>query len=80
MEKVDVKAIRKALSRAIGSKVIVRTNKGRRRFDVDEGVISEVYPHLFMIDINREEEMTKRVSYTYTDVLTKDVQLRLCTE
>lgn len=79
MEKVDVKAVRRALSRAIGSKVIVRANKGRRRFDVREGVISEVYPHIFMIELDKNDT-SKTVSYTYTDVLTKDVQLRLCTE
>ena len=34
-----------------------------------------------MIEINDSEDDTaKTVSYTYTDILTKDVQLKLCTE
>ena len=81
MEKVDVKAVRNAVYRAIGSKVLVKANRGRHRFDVNEGVIKEVYPHVFMIEINdSEDETAKTVSYTYTDILTKDVQLKLCTE
>ena len=48
---------------------------------MNEGVIKEVYPHLFMIQLNDSEDDTaKTVSYTYTDILTKDVQLQLCTE
>ena len=79
--KVDVKAVRNAVYRAIGSRVVVKANRGRHRFDVNEGVIKEVYPHVFMIQINdSEEDAGKTVSYTYTDILTKDVQLQLCTQ
>ena len=81
MGKVDVKGVRNAVYRAIGSRVLVKANRGRHRFDVNEGVIKEVYPHVFMIEINDSEDDTaKTVSYTYTDILTKDVQLKLCTE
>lgn len=81
MGKVDVKAVRNAVYRAIGSRVVVKANRGRHRFDVNEGVIKEVYPHVFMIQINAsEEDAGKTVSYTYTDILTKDVQLQLCTQ
>ena len=81
MGKVDVKAVRNAVYRAIGSRVVVKANRGRHRFDVNEGVIKEVYPHVFMIQINdSEEDAGKTVSYTYTDILTNDVQLQLCTQ
>ena len=81
MGKVDVKAVRNAVYRAIGSRVVVKANRGRHRFDVNEGVIKEVYPHVFMIQINdSEEDAGKTVSYTYTDILTKDVLLQLCTQ
>ena len=81
MGKVDVRAVRNAVYRAIGSKVVVKANRGRHRFDINEGVIKEVYPHVFMIELSdNEDEVSKRVSYTYTDILTKDVQLQLCTE
>ena len=81
MGKVDVKAVRNAVYRAIGSRVLVKSNRGRHRVDVNEGVIKEVYPHVFMIELNdSEEDTSKTVSYTYTDILTKDVQLQLCTE
>ena len=81
MGKVDVKAVRNAVYRAIGSRVLVKSNRGRHRFDVNEGVIKEVYAYLFMIQLNDSEDDTaKTVSYTYTDILTKDVQLQLCVE
>ena len=77
MGKVDVKAVRNAVYRAIGSRVVVKANRGRHRFDVNEGVIKEVYPHVFMIELNDSEEDAGK---TYTDILTKDVQLQLCTQ
>ena len=81
MGKVDVKAVRNAVYRAIGSRVVVKANRGRHRFDVNEGVIKEVYPHVVRIQINASEaDAVKTVSYTYTDILTKDVQLQLCTQ
>lgn len=81
MEKVDLTAVRNAVCRAIGSRVVVRSNRGRHRFDVNEGIITEAYPHVFMIELNdSEDDVSKTVSYTYSDILTKDVQLQLCTE
>lgn len=79
MGKVDVRAVRNAVHRAIGSRVVIRSNKGRHRYDVNEGIIKEVYPHIFMIEIGEgEEDTTKTVSYSYIDILTKDVELKLC--
>jgi len=64
MGKVDVKAVRNAVYRAIGSRVVVKANRGRHRFDVNEGVIKEVYPHVFMIELNdSEEDAGKTVSF-----------------
>lgn len=79
MKKADVNDVRRAVFRHRGSKVRIRTNKGRHKFDVNEGVIKEVYPYIFMIEIQDEvDERFRMVSYSYSDVLTRDVQLTLC--
>ena len=54
---------------------------GRHRYNVSEGIISETYPSIFTIKVEDEESKNPRdkfVSYSYTDVLTKDVQLTIC--
>jgi len=42
-------------------------------------VITETYPCIFLVQVkNAEENSYQTVSYSYTDVITKDVQLTLC--
>ena len=62
------------ISNHMGKKVVVRENHGRNRFDVSEGVISEMHPHVFCVTIDSDEQ-SKQISYSYTDVLIKDVEL-----
>ena len=71
--------VRREVAKHLGSKVVVRSNLGRHKFDVTEGVISEIYPSIFLIKVRNEaEDSFQTVSYSYTDVITKDVQLTLC--
>jgi len=79
MLRSDVGKVRNAVTNHIGSKVIVRSNLGRHKIDVTEGIISETYPSIFLIKVKNElENRFQTVSYSYTDVLTKDVQITLC--
>lgn len=78
MKQSDVVRVRKAVSNHIGSKVRIRSNKGRRKVDVTEGIITETYPSIFLIQVENEiEDTSQTVSFSYTDVLTKDVQMIL---
>ena len=69
--------VRKAVFRHRGSTVVVRANKGRHKYDVNEGIIKEVYPYIFMLEIKDNDE-NKMISYSYSDLLTNDVQMTLC--
>ena len=81
MVRSDVGKVRNAVNRHIGSRVIVRCNLGRHKVDVTEGVITETYPSIFLIKVKNELEDTfQTISYSYTDVLTKDVRITLCPE
>ncbi len=60
----------------MGKKVVVRTNHGRNKVDVAEGIIAEMHPHVFCIRFDSDDpEQVKSISYSYTDVLIKDVEL-----
>lgn len=79
MLKKDVSNVRQAMNKHIGSKVMIRCNLGRHKVDVTEGVITETFPSIFLVTVKNEEENTSQtVSYMYTDVLTKDVEITLC--
>ena len=77
--RASVGSVRRAVAEHVGSKVKVRSNLGRHKYDVTEGVITETYPCIFLVQVkNAEENSYQTVSYSYTDVITKDVQLTLC--
>ena len=82
MRQADVNQVRKVLGNYVGQKVRIRANMGRHRYNVSEGIILETYPSIFTIKVANEDESKnaryKFVSYSYTDVLTKDVQLTIC--
>lgn len=79
MKQNDVNTVRNAVINQTGKKVKIRINRGRHKVDVSEGVISETYPSIFLIKLQETKDMPVRtVSYSYTDILTKDVELILC--
>ena len=80
MEINTVTKIRKDLEGCIGKKVILKANKGRKKTIVKEGVLESAYPSLFVVKISNEYDSIRRVSYTYSDVLTSTVEITICDE
>lgn len=79
MKQNDVNKVRNAVISQTGKKVKIRINRGRHKVDVTEGVISETYPSIFLIKIQETKDTPVRImSYSYTDILTRDVELILC--
>ena len=74
----SVTRIRKDLEGCIGKTVILRANKGRKRIVVREGILESAYPNLFVVKIANEYDSIRRVSYTYSDVLTSTVEVTIC--
>lgn len=77
-EKTDLIQIKRNIETCIGERVQLRSNKGRKKFFIREGIIENTYPSIFTIKFENEYEMTRRVSYSYTDVLTNAVELVVC--
>ena len=78
MSHADIQKVKFSLDRNIGNRVKIRANRGRHKIDEAEGVISETYPSILLIEIfNKADDTTQKISFSYTDVLTKDVQMQL---
>lgn len=79
MKQTDLNRVRQSVARHVGSKVRIRANKGRHKIDVTEGVIAETYPSIFLIEVQDDMDDTfKTMTFSYTDILTKDVRMTLC--
>ena len=76
MEKIKtISTIKKDIERHIGEKVTLRANGGRKKILVNDGVLESAYPSIFVIRLESDTQRT--VTYSYSDVLTKTVQLFL---
>lgn len=72
----SMNTIRDTIVNNTGRKVIIRTNLGRNRIGVAEGIIDKAYPCVFLVRLdNSPKDAVKTISYSYTDILTKEVEL-----
>jgi uncharacterized protein Veg len=68
-----IATIKRDIERHIGEKVTLRANGGRKKILVNDGVLESAYPSIFVIRLENDTQRT--VTYSYSDVLTKTVQL-----
>lgn len=77
-EQGDIFQIKKSIESCVGERVQLKANKGRRKSFVREGILEKTYPSIFTVRFENEYDMTRRVSYSYTDILTKAVEIVRC--
>ena len=70
-----VDSIHDTLDDFVGKRIKVRANMGRSKIVESEGVLTQVHPRLFIMEVDRKRGRTARQSYQYADVLTGMVEL-----
>ena len=70
-----VDSIHDTLHDFVGQRLKVRANMGRSKIVESEGVLMQVHPQLFILEVDRKRGRTARQSYQYVDVLTGMVEL-----
>ena len=70
-----VDGIHDTLNDFVGTKIKVRANMGRSKIVENVGVLTQVHPRLFVMEVERKRGRTARHSYQYADVLTGMVEL-----
>ena len=72
--KDDITNLKTDITENIGQKVIVKGTLGRSKFFEKEATIEKAYPNLFIV---KYDENNRNVTYSYTDVLTRTVEVSL---
>lgn len=75
MEVNHVAEIQEKLSGMVGNRVKVKANMGRTRVIERLGIIKNVHPAVFIIEVDERRGRKSRQSYQYVDVLTGTVEL-----
>lgn len=69
--------IKKDIDSHIGEKVRLKTSGGRKKVIIREGILEQTYPSIFIVRIE-QSNMVRRVSYSYSDILTDAVEITFC--
>ena len=80
MQQQDLNRVRASVLQQCGSKVKIQLDRGRNKVDIQEGVIQNAYPSVFTILINDEGDGNppQLLSFSYTDIITSDIRMKLC--
>lgn len=70
-------AIRSEVEDNIGKKVQLKADKGRKRIVTRIGYIENAFPNLFTVRVDNDFDESLTLSYTYSDVLTSTVEIKV---
>ena len=68
----DITNLKTDINDMIGQKIMVKGSLGRSKEFAKEGTIEKAYSNLFVV---KYEENDRTASYTYTDLLTRTVEV-----
>ena len=70
----DITDLKTDICEKIGQKIIVKGSLGRSKFFEKEATLEKAYPNIFVV---KYAENDRNVTYSYTDVLTRTVELEV---
>ena len=69
--KYQLDAVKSALEKLRGKRVVLDINRGRNKFERTEGVLTDLYPAIFTVNA-----VGKVISFSYNDILSRNVRFR----
>ncbi|MDI3481007.1 MAG: hypothetical protein PWQ97_662 [Tepidanaerobacteraceae bacterium] len=72
--------IKKSVESCVGKRVRLKANRGRKKTFEKEGILEKVYPNIFVVKVTESPDFVRRISYSYSDILTDTVELTLCSK
>jgi len=72
--------IRKSVESYVGKTVRLKANRGRKKTFEKEGILEKVYPNIFVVKVTESPDFVRRISYSYSDLLTETVELTVCSK
>ena len=72
--KSDIANLKTDIGDIIGQKIIVKGDLGRNKSFEKKAIVEKAYPNIFVV---KYEENERNVTYSYTDVLTRTVEVQV---
>ena len=68
---MNVNLVKEEIKKNVGKKVVVKIYGMRNKVDTIEGIITKIYPNLFMVENNYESK-----SISYSEIITKEAVVK----
>ena len=68
MEQAEIRKVRASIHQQCGNRVKIQLDRGRNKVDIQE----------VLVDDDMEQNPPQLLSFSYTDVITKDIRMKLC--
>ena len=72
--KNDITSIKADIGEKIGQRIIVKGSLGRSKSFEKEATIEKTYPNIFIV---KYDDNDRNVTYSYTDVLTRTIEMQV---
>ena len=72
--RTDIANLKTDILEKVGQKIIVKGSLGRSKAFEKEATLEKAYPNIFIV---KYEENNRNVTYSYTDVLTRTVEVEV---
>jgi uncharacterized protein Veg len=76
IEKMDLYQARRNMETCLGKEVQLKLTLSKKNTLIKNGVVESTYPNIFVVKYSDNNENTSRVTYSYTDILTKTVEIQ----
>lgn len=71
----SISSIKEKLDAHLGDTLTVVAQAGRKKVTKRKGTLTDTFPAVFVVDLDQSENNFERVSYSYTDLLTRNIEL-----
>ncbi len=71
---MTIEKVKQQLHEHIGDVVTIKYNLGRNKFEKYDVVIKELYNHVFLVELNKNNNIEVK-SFSYSDVITKTIKI-----
>lgn len=75
MNENTIYKLKESIDNYKGTRIVLKTRKGKKKVQIDEGVLTEVYPSIFTVIVDNKRGFNRAMSYSYIDVLTNTVEV-----
>lgn len=76
----SINTIKSKLDSHLGESLTIVAQAGRKKITKRRGVLKETFPAVFVVELDQDQNNFEHVSYSYTDLLTKNIALEFDNE